>query len=409
MPNSTQPVAPHDTRRAVKPTANPPWTPPIALSTTPVDYQCLGEVCDIKLGKSFSKQNIADQPGPYPVIGSGRNSLGSTSQFNTTNPLGIAQAGSPGLITWCEGPYFRSNVNFSCTAKPHYHLLPRYLYHLLTEMHPELQALATHDGIPRLNKCNLAKLVIPIPPAELQQTLADELDAITELVAELVAELVDRKAQFQYYRAKVLAEACADKDTTTIPTFALGEICQLKRGQRLAKHDIAANPGPYPVISNAAQAAGQVDQWNTENDPLGIARSGRPGRVTWCEGRYFRGNMNYSCTVRDPHQVAARYLFHLLGDQQLQLKSLAAGTISTISLGPLSKFKVPIPSLAKQTAVVATLDPLHALIHDITRGIPGEIAAREHQLTYCRRQYFAPLLAGRASSSDLTVLRQEVA
>ena len=79
---------------------------------------------------------------------------------------------------------------------------------------------------------------------------------------------------------------------------------------------------------------------------------------------------------------------------QPQLQALADGIIPTITLKPLSRFKVPIPSLQIQTEIVETLDPFHALIHDLCQGIPGEIAGRKQQLKFLRTDEFKDLLAG---------------
>ena len=46
------------------------------LDGVEVEWKPLGELCTIKTGPNINKQTIADHPGPYPVINSGREPLG---------------------------------------------------------------------------------------------------------------------------------------------------------------------------------------------------------------------------------------------------------------------------------------------------------------------------------------------
>lgn len=80
----------------------------------------------------------------------------------------------------------------------------------------------------------------------------------------------------------------------------LSEISSIKTGQGINKVYIQQNPGEYPVINSGKDPLGYVDIFNTENDPLGItSRGAGVGSVTWCTGKYFRGNLNYSITIKD--------------------------------------------------------------------------------------------------------------
>lgn len=145
-----------------------------------VTFMALGDVCSIKTGPNINKQVIADRPGPYPVINSGRDPLGYVDHFNTENdPIGIASRGSVGLVTWTPGRFFRGNLNYSCTVKNPAQLNARFLYHYLLHVDAEIQALATHQGIPALNAGALKTLSVPIPLKEIQIEIVRILDAFT--------------------------------------------------------------------------------------------------------------------------------------------------------------------------------------------------------------------------------------
>ena len=60
------------------------------------------------------------------------------------------------------------------------------------------------SGFAGVDMPKFKKLKIPIPPIAVQQEIAYILDSFTQLEAELEAELEARRAQYAYYRAKLL-------------------------------------------------------------------------------------------------------------------------------------------------------------------------------------------------------------
>ena len=71
----------------------------------------------------------------------------------------------------------------------------------------------------------------------------------------------------------------------------LGDVCKIKTGQTINKKNIENNPGIYPVINSGKEPLGYINEWNTENDPIGIASRGAGvGYISWNSGKYFRGN-----------------------------------------------------------------------------------------------------------------------
>lgn len=103
----------------------------------------------------------------------------------------------------------------------------------------------------------------------------------------------------------------------------LGKLTQIKTGRSVNKQMISDNPGEYPVINSGRDPLGFIDQWNTEDDPIGVTTRGAGvGSITWQEGKYFRGNLNYSVTIKDTEKVSMRYLVHLLLFMQTDIQAL---------------------------------------------------------------------------------------
>ena len=63
-------------------------------------------------------------------------------------------------------------------------------------------------SVPRLSREDIEKLVIPVPPIEVQREIVRILDNFAKFTAELTAELTTeieaRQKQYEYYRKKLL-------------------------------------------------------------------------------------------------------------------------------------------------------------------------------------------------------------
>ena len=57
-----------------------------------------------------------------------------------------------------------------------------------------------------------------------------------------------------------------------------------------------------------------------------------------------------------------------------------------ITTGKLKIFSFPIPPLETQAKIVSILDRFDTLCHDLTQGLPAEIAARKKQYEFYRER-----------------------
>ena len=72
----------------------------------------------------------------------------------------------------------------------------------------DLKSYVTGGAQPKLNKANLNKIPIPVPPANEQKRIVNILDKFDRLVNDLSeglpAEINARRQQYEYYRTKLL-------------------------------------------------------------------------------------------------------------------------------------------------------------------------------------------------------------
>ncbi|PAF41500.1 restriction endonuclease subunit S [Helicobacter sp. 11S02596-1] len=169
----------------------------------------------------------------------------------------------------------------------------------------------------------------------------------------------------------------------------LGEVVKIKTGQSVNKNMISENPGEYPVINSGREPLGFINEWNTENDPIGITTRGAGvGSITWQEGKYFRGNLNYSATIINNKKITIRFLYHVLQNMQKEIQELCTfDGIPALNASNLKTLQIPIPapnnpekSLAIQNEIVRMLDTFTKLISELTR----ELGLRKKQYQYYR-------------------------
>lgn len=172
-----------------------------------VVWKTLGEISDIKVGKSPETNEI----GNYPFINAGTIPSGYIASYNTepdtiTTPSrgqgGIGYVGYQASKFWC-GPLcyrVRSNNNL---------IMTKFLYYVMSKDMSKIINLANMAGIPALNKKDLVNFLIPIPPlAEQEKIVAilDKFDTLTHSISEgLPHEIALRRKQYEYYREQLLA------------------------------------------------------------------------------------------------------------------------------------------------------------------------------------------------------------
>jgi type I restriction enzyme S subunit len=180
-------------------------------------------------------------------------------------------------------------------------------------------------------------------------------------------------------------------DGVAVEWVALGLVTTIKTGQSVNKQIISTNPGDYPVINSGREPLGFINEWNTDNNPIGITTRGAGvGSITWQEGKYFRGNLNYSATINSPDIISTRYLYHLLLEMQSEIQALCTfDGIPALNAGNLKELQIPIPcpenpkkSLEIQAEIVRILDAFTAHTAELT----AELTARKKQYNYYRDQ-----------------------
>ena len=366
------------------------------LDGAEVKWKPLGKVTDIKTGQSVSKNIIAQNPGIYPVINSGREPLGFINVWNTENdPIGITTRGAGvGSITWQEGKYFRGNLNYSVTIKSEYELNVRFLYHVLLHFQKEIHNLCSFTGIPALNASELKKLEIPIPPLPIQTKIVKILDALTALTSELTSELILRRKQYEYYREKLLSfdsleqlnMGGAKKKLIDVAIYAKVRISanKLNKENYVGVENLLQNK-LGKTSSNYVPTEGSFIEYLPNDILIGNIRPYL--RKIWLADKTGGTNGDVLVIHLTDKNILPRYLYHILANEhffEYNVKYSKGAKMPRGDKAAILQYEFDVPPLEEQHRIVSILDKFETLTNSITEGLPLAIEQSQKRYEYYR-------------------------
>ncbi|WP_286944945.1 restriction endonuclease subunit S [Acetobacterium sp. UBA5834] len=174
-----------------------------------VEWKTLGSVCVMKAGKTIAATNISEiksVDSPYPCYG-GNGLRGYVKTFNQVGeaPLIGRQGALCGNVCFATGEYYATEHAVVVAHGINYNA--RFLYHLLIAM--DLNQYKTAGAQPGLSVAKLEKIMVPVPPLEVQARIVAILDRFdtlcNDLTSGLPAEIEARRQQYEYYRDQLLS------------------------------------------------------------------------------------------------------------------------------------------------------------------------------------------------------------
>ncbi|CYW15297.1 restriction endonuclease subunit S [Streptococcus suis] len=242
----------------------------------------------------------------------------------------------------------------------------RYLYHLFldSKFQSDLEKITSKTGQTKFNKTNLKKILIPIPPLEIQEEIVKILDKfteyVTELTAELTAELTDRQKQYSFYRDKLLS---FEDEVYQVEWKTLGDI---------------------PVYGSGGAMGEFVSEYAYNKPTVLIPRKGSISNLFYLEKPFWNVDTIYYTEI-DESQVVPRYLYYYL--TTIDLESMATNpTRPSLTQAILDKIPIPVPSLPIQQRIVQVFDNFDAVCNDLNIGLTKEIELRQKQYEYFREK-----------------------
>ena len=248
-------------------------------------------------------------------------------------------------------------------------------------------------SFPSVDMKQFSQFEIPVPPLAIQNEIVKLLDNFTELTAELTAELQLRKKQYEWYCGSLIGGATFPKrKISDIATFRYGYTTSAATSgdaRYIRITDITDDGKLNPLDAKYTCISTENKEYLLKRDDLVMARTGATYGKTLCY------NMDTPAIYAsflikiqvDETQMLPRFYWHFTRTPEYwgQANRLVTkGGQPQFNTGAIGRIVIPIPPLETQAKIVSILDQFDALCHDLTQGLPAEIAARKKQYEYYR-------------------------
>lgn len=274
----------------------------------------------------------------------------------------------------------------------------KYLKYVIESVHgkKELRKRTLVNAVPiKINKDDIGKIKLPVPPLEVQREIVRILDNFTFLTAELAAELAARQKQYEYYRdllltfkpneSTILNERTNELELSgAIRWMKLGDIADIGTGNGNTNEGLDTGKYPFFVRSQDIKYKNEYDFDETaiitSGDGVGVGKI-----FHFVSGKYALHQRAYRVHITSDN-VLPKYFFYYFKNSFLTYISKASfhSSVTSIRRPMMINFPVPVPPLEVQQRIVGILDRFDTLCNDISSGLPAEIEMRQKQYEYYR-------------------------
>ncbi|MEU4246938.1 restriction endonuclease subunit S [Amycolatopsis sp. NPDC026612] len=380
-----------------------------ALAPEGVPLKALGDVGEFIRGNGLQKSNLTDEGVSAIHYGQVHTIYGTwtTKTVSFVDPdfaksLRRAASGDLIVVTTSEDDKAVAkavawlgdeDVAISGDAYIYRHTLdPKFVAYYLQsdQFQNQKKRSITGTKVRRISGDALARILIPVPPIEIQAEIALILDRYSrfeaELKAQLGAEMKVRREQFNFFRTQLLTISGGDVHAITLPEVSV---------------DLDSHRRP---VTKSARVSGKIPYY------------GASGIVDYVSDFIFDGK--YLLVSEDGANLLARstpIAFSISGkswvNNHAHVLEFATDTerrfvelyLNSIDLAPyvtgaaqpklnkvnLNSIRIPWPTLSDQARIVSTLDSLEASVGGLVRSLSDEIIGRHKQYAYYRDRLFA--------------------
>ena len=368
-----------------------------------VEYKPLGEVAELKRGSGMPKKMFMDagipaihyghiytKYGIYTKVASAYVDEANSQKLTLVYPGDLVVANTSEnledvgkAVTWLGESVAVTGGHATVVRSSVMNMVFLSYYFRTEEFSRKKQRYSRGTKVIELSAVNLAKILIPVPPLEVQCEIVRILDQFTTLEAELEAELEARRAQYEYYRNQLLSyDALASRGP--VKWVKLKDIVSMRAGSSITSKDIATvadSSHVYPCYG-ANGIRGYVSAVTNRDNASIIGRQGAlSGNISFAEAPFFA--TEHAVVVTPKVKLVLRWLYHTLIVAELS-KYVTKSAQPGLSVRRLEQVEVLFPSIEEQQRIADILDRFDALVNDISLGLPAEIAARRTQYEYYR-------------------------
>ncbi|GAA9603544.1 hypothetical protein HpHA70_05350 [Helicobacter pylori] len=213
-----------------------------------------------------------------------------------------------------------------------------------------------HTTILRLYNDNFRNTLIPLPPLNEQNAIANILSALDRYLYALDALILKKEGVKKALRIKMLNQILASNG---VEFKKIGEICLIKRGRVIAKKILQEN-GKYPVYSSQTLnngILGFIDTYDFDGEFLTWTTDGAyAGSVFYRNGRFSITNVCGLLQVIQDN-ILHKYLYYILQITAPLHVNPGMGNPKLMSAA-IQQIEIPLPPLNEQSTIANILSAL---------------------------------------------------
>lgn len=369
-----------------------------------VEFLPLGKLC-VSLPKGTLTQDKLNVTYKYPVINSGREYYGRYSEYNNDgNALVIASRGEyAGFVSYISEKFWAGGLCYPYRSKNENNAITKYIYYVLKNSEQKIMdSLVARGSIPALNKSDIDKFLIPLPPFRVQEEIVRILDTFTaletELENQLEAELAARTKQYEHYRnellsfdskSKIIEELLLDSHAKKFELLSINEVFRTITPPKKLTRDQYKEIGTIPIIDQGQNPiVGYTNDLDASLPKNSYVLFGDHTRIIkFVDFPFAQGADGLKILRPKSNKYLLKYLYYAFLNADVQSRGYSRHWTYA------RKIKISVPPLEVQEKIVSILDRFDALVNDLKSGLPAEIALRRKQYEYYRDKLltFKPL------------------
>ena len=358
-------------------------------------------------GRVISNLEIQDNAGEYPVYSSQTENNGvlgyiDSYEFDGDYLTWTTDGAKAGTVFCREGKFNCTNVCGTMLAK-----IPVVLKYYLHALNIATEGYIRYDINPKLMNDVMARILVPIPPLEEQQAIADYLDRKTAQIDAVVREKARQIELLGEHRQALISHAVTRGIHPAAPVKPSG-IAWL--GDVPAHWEIAPLKRQFRVVNGATPSSGTGEYWNgdivwvtpedlsrqvgaiiSESDRM-ITQEGYAGCGTQLvpagsivlSTRAPIGHVRIAgvplCTNQGCRGLSfikpadAKFWYYLMLTANAELNSRGNGsTFRELSTTNLQSVPIPVPPLEEQREIAEHLDRETTRIDGIVQTVQSQI------------------------------------
>jgi type I restriction enzyme M protein len=209
----------------------------------------------------------------------------------------------------------------------------------------DLSQWSSDSQPPSMRKSVVEAHIFPLPPLEVQQEIVAEIEGYQKVIN-------GARAVLDHYRPHIPIHP-------DWPMVELGEVCDLYQPKTITGQDLIED-GSY-LVFGANGVIGRYDQYNHEEAEILITcRGATCGTINRSEPKSWVTGNAMVAKPRD-QRLSKDFLFSLLKGSDLG-PTISGSAQPQITRQGLAPFKIPLPPLATQQAIVAEIEAEQALV-----------------------------------------------